>query len=114
MKKMKMLVTVCLIAVICLVALTAGGNCTVAQKLNFKGTVKYQNFEGGFWGIVADDGKNYDPDNLAGEFRQEGLRVQVEAVPNDRIGIHMWGTIVEITAITRLTDQKESVYKIAD
>lgn len=87
-------------------AKASGANDTMVQSLNFEGTVKYINLEGGFWGIVSDDGKNYDPINLAEEFRREGLRVQVKAVPKNRASIHMWGTVIEITAITKVIDQK--------
>ena len=76
------------------------------QLLRFKGTVRYIDLEGGFWGIVSDDGKHYDPSNLAQEYQQEGLRVAVEAVVLNRVGIHMWGTIIEIKAITKIGGQQ--------
>lgn len=76
--------------------------------LHFTGTVKYIDLEGGFWGIVADDGKHYDPINLAKDYQQEGLRVVVDAVVTNRIGIHMWGTIVEIKAITNTVDHQSA------
>ena len=77
------------------------------STLHFKGTVRYIDLEGGFWGIVSDDGKHYDPINLATEYQQEGLRVAVEAVVSNRVGIRMWGTIVEIKAITKIIDQQQ-------
>lgn len=76
------------------------------STLHFKGTVRYIDLEGGFWGIVSDDGKHYDPINLAKEYQQEGLRVAVEAVVANRVGIHMWGTIVEIRTITKISAQQ--------
>ena len=85
-------------------ARASGTDDTATQTLTFWGTVKYINLESGFWGIVSDDGKNYDPINLAEEFRREGKRVQVKAVPKDRVNIHMWGTIIEITTITKMID----------
>lgn len=67
------------------------------------GTVKHQGIEGGFWGIVGDDGQNYDPTNLTPEFQKEGLRVSFMAVPaTNQMSIHMWGTIVEIKSIQKL------------
>jgi hypothetical protein len=66
------------------------------------GTVRHQGLEGGFWGIVGDDEKNYDPVNLAPEFQQEGLKVSFEAVPAaSQASIHMWGTLVELKSIKR-------------
>ena len=42
----------------------AGG----AQKgltIKTTGTIRHQGLEGGFWGIVGDDGTKYDPTNLS-------------------------------------------------
>jgi hypothetical protein len=98
--KITMVLTV--FTVVCLVVLSVGIVSAETQPLSFKGTVNYINLEGGFWGIVSDDGRHYDPINLAEEFQQEGLRVQVEAVVKNCVGIHMWGTIIEITAINKV------------
>lgn len=91
-----------LITVVCLAIFTVGIISSQTKPLSFKGTVKYVNIEGGFWGIVSDDGKHYEPLNLAEEFKHEGLHVQNEAVVKDRVGTHMWGTIIEITAINKV------------
>jgi len=73
------------------------------QPIKTTGTIKHQGLEGGFWGIVGDDGQNYDPQNLAPEFQKEGLRVSFEAETRpDAAGFHMWGTIVEIKSMKRL------------
>jgi len=73
------------------------------QPIKTTGTIKHQGLEGGFWGIVGDDGQNYDPASLAPEFQKEGLRVSFEAVPaTNQMSIHMWGTIVEIKSIQKL------------
>jgi hypothetical protein len=67
------------------------------------GTVRHLGIEGGFWGIVGDDGQNYDPANLAPEFQKEGLRVSFTAVPSaNQMSFHMWGTIVELKTIANL------------
>lgn len=67
------------------------------------GTVTYVDLEGGFYGIVTDDGRNYLPGNLSEEYRTDGLRVQFSAdVQGDVTGIQMWGTPVEIRSIERI------------
>jgi hypothetical protein len=67
------------------------------------GTVRFIELEGGFYGIVADDGRKYDPINLSEGFREDGLRVKFEAnIREDLSSIHMWGTLVELTKIERL------------
>jgi hypothetical protein len=61
------------------------------------GTVTWVPIEGGFFGIVSDDGKRYDPINLPAEFAQDGMRVRFTAKTDpDMASFHMWGTIVSI------------------
>jgi len=67
------------------------------------GTIVWLDFEGGFWGIVGDDGEGYDPINLGSEFQHEDLRVYFEAkIRTDLGSFHMWGKIVEILEIQKL------------
>lgn len=102
MKKIvRLIVAVSLLAVLCSLApivVSADGG---PAEVNFRGTVKYINLEGGFWGILAEDGKKYDPVNLADEYKKDGLTVQVAAKVRNSYSIHMWGTIIEITAISK-------------
>jgi len=79
------------------------------QAIKTTGTIKRQGIEGGFWGIVGDDGHNYDPTNLAPEFQQDGLKVSFEAVPStNQMSIHMWGTIVEIESMQKSGGEKSA------
>lgn len=67
------------------------------------GTIVFLSFEGGFYGIKGDDGRNYDPTNLADEFRKEGLRVRLRAKElKDQASFHMWGRLIEIVEIQKL------------
>ena len=69
-------------------------------RINTTGTVRFQEMEGGFWGIIADDGRKFDPMGLDAKFQKDGLRVRFEATPDpDRMSTHMWGRIVRITRI---------------
>lgn len=66
------------------------------------GTVRFVDLEGGFYGIVGDDGKNYDPMDLSQQFREDGLRIRFEGkIRRDVASAHMWGTIVDITNIEK-------------
>lgn len=68
------------------------------------GTVKHFDLEGGFFAIVGDDQKTYDPTNLAESFRVNGLRVRFRArLRNDVMSIRMVGQPVELLEITRLS-----------
>ena len=61
------------------------------------GTITYQDFEGGFFGIVGDDGNRFDVGRLDEAFQVDGMRVRY--VLNRREGVmstRMWGRIVEI------------------
>jgi inhibitor of cysteine peptidase len=64
------------------------------------GTVTYQNLEGGFYGILGDDGKKYDPLNLDSKYRKDGLRVAFDAVAaKDVATTRMWGTPVNLDQV---------------
>lgn len=75
----------------------------VEDRITATGTIRFLNISGGFWGIVGDDGKNYDPMGLAPSFQKEGLRVRFEAKPEtDMMSSRMWGTIVTLIHIEAL------------
>jgi hypothetical protein len=96
------------IAFLLLVGLTtsAWANAPKGQIIKTTGTIRHQGIEGGFWGILGDDGKNYDPTNLAQEFQKEGLRVAFEAVrSSSQASTHMWGTIVDIKSVKKAGTQ---------
>ena len=65
-----------------------------------KGTIVYLDFEGGFFGIMSDDGERYDPFDLPKEFQIDGLKVEfeLEELPG-WVSYHMWGSIVKIINI---------------
>jgi hypothetical protein len=64
------------------------------------GTVTWLPMEGGFFGIITDDGKRYDPLNLPAEYAKDGMRVGFTAKTDpDMASFHMWGTIVSIIDI---------------
>lgn len=86
-------------------------SCLIAQSCTtdigedsvLTGTVVYLSFEGGFYGIKGDDGRNYDPVNLPQEFRVDGVRVRIEVKElNGLTSIHMWGIPVELVHIQKL------------
>jgi hypothetical protein len=67
------------------------------------GTIRFFDFEGGFYGIVSDDGEHYDPINLNRGFQVDGLRVHFEIrILRDVHSYHMWGEVVSILHIGKL------------
>ena len=65
-------------------------------------TVQHQDIEGGFYGLVADDGTKFDPGTLPEAFRKDGLRVKFTARRTNAMTTRMWGTTVEIDHIEAL------------
>ena len=73
------------------------------SDISGKGTVKFLDLEGGFYGIIGDNMENYDPINLDKEFQVDGLRVRFDAKKQENVAsFHMWGTIIEIINIERI------------
>ncbi|MBW8038996.1 MAG: hypothetical protein FVQ85_03250 [Planctomycetes bacterium] len=71
------------------------------------GTIRYLDFEGGFFGIVSDCGEHYNPVNLSAEYAKDGLRVrfqvkEIAQTARHRVAIARWGKIVEIVKIEKL------------
>ena len=74
------------------------------EPFSVTATIRYIELEGGFYGIFSDDGRRFDPLNLPREYAADGLRVKVagRTVP-DRLSFHMWGTVVQIESIARIS-----------
>jgi len=67
------------------------------------GEIQFIDLEGGFYGIVSDNGEHYDPINLPSEFEEDGLRVEFKLkILENQDSIHMWGAVVEILEIKKL------------
>ncbi|MDV2481116.1 DUF333 domain-containing protein [Methanoculleus sp. Wushi-C6] len=78
---------------------TADTRRTVAAN----GTITYVDLEGGFYGIVDDEGRRFLPQDLPEEYRVDGIRVAFSAdVLDGGAGIHMWGTPVTLSSIERI------------
>lgn len=72
----------------------------LVQFIQGFGTIRYIDFEGGFYGIIGDNQKHYDPINLPELFKQDNLRVEFKArvLPNQN-SIHIWGELIYILKI---------------
>ena len=76
---------------------------TDPELIDATGTVKYISLEGGFYGIITDNGKSLDPINLPKEFQVDGKRVYVKYHSiKEGADFHMWGMIIEIVEIKEL------------
>lgn len=87
-----------IIIIIFMFGISFNANCQ--DEITVTGTVKYLSFEGGFFGIAGDDGKNYEPRNLIEEFQKDGLKVRVTGIiRTDIMSYRQWGEILDITEI---------------
>jgi hypothetical protein len=69
------------------------------------GTIRKIDLEGGFFGIITDDGEQLFPLNLGMDFRKDGLRVQFEFEHKPMFTAQMWGMKGYVTDITAVDDQ---------
>lgn len=64
------------------------------------GAVSFQDIEGGFWGIIGNDGQKYRPvKGIPKVFQKEGLSVTAEITPFEGFSIFMWGKDVYLINI---------------
>ncbi len=91
-----------LIGLVFILLLFSLGGCT-DNFIQGNGTIQFNDFEGGFYGIVDDDGEKYDPINLPSEYEEDGIRVSYTIkILEDQASIHQWGLMVEIIEIEGL------------
>jgi hypothetical protein len=68
--------------------------------MQIKGKVVYVDLSGGFWGIVSEDGQQFDPVNEIPEaFRKDGLEISAKVKPSPGFSIRMWGQMVNVSGI---------------
>ncbi len=76
------------------------------EVVEFLGKVMHVSIEGGFWGLISDEGAKYDPGTLPPSYREEGLRVRVKAkILRDVVTFRMWGQRVELLQIERMMER---------
>jgi inhibitor of cysteine peptidase len=80
------------------------GSSTRPLVIADTGTIRYQNLEGGFWGILGDGGGRYDVvTGLPDALKVDGIRVKFQAQPSaENVSFHMWGQAIDIESIHRL------------
>ena len=94
-------------AVICALKerLEAGGSRSPLM-VSGVGTVVYVDIEGGFWGIVGDDGSHFLPANLPDSCKVNGLRVKFLGREGKPVmDIRMWGTPLRLLSVNPVGDE---------
>jgi hypothetical protein len=87
-----------------LIAILWIGGCALedSETVSDTGTVVYLPFEGGFFGIVDDHGRRWDPSGLPEELQVDSVRVRFEGIPTEGATFHMWGRTIDLTSVARL------------
>ncbi len=71
--------------------------------MKITGTVVYQDLEGGFWGIIADNNLQYEPvSELPKAVQIDNSRIEADIEPADIISFKMWGQPVYVRSIKQL------------
>ena len=72
--------------------------------MKIKGKVVYQKLEGGFWGVVDQDAREWRPVNMPEQLKQEGKEVDLKVKEVDEeMSIFMWGAPVRILSFQTFT-----------
>lgn len=81
----------------------AASKIQVAKNMNItnqKGTIKFMEFEGGFFGIITDNAEHYLPLGLDKQFHQDGAIIEFSAeIKHDIVTMHQWGKAIKINKI---------------
>ncbi len=92
------------IIVILSIGIVSYTGCSHSVSSEIVGTVSYIKLDGGFWGIIGNDGKKYEPVNLDSKYRTDAQLVCLRAeILADRAGSHQWGTPIKIISIELVT-----------
>ena len=68
--------------------------------MQISGTVRYLDLEGGFWGIVAEDGRKLLPiGGVPSALQRDGQRVHATVEAAHVMSTRMWGEPVRVTSI---------------
>ena len=71
-----------------------------ANVFHGTGKIVYNDFEGGFYGIEADNGQKYYPLNLNNEFKVSGLKIRFELqIQLGIMSVVMWGVPVKVIVL---------------
>ena len=96
-------VTAVLMAVALFPSTTCNQTPGTDADISGTGTIQFVALEGGFYGILADDGHHYDPINLDQELQVDGLRIRFTAQERkDLASFHMWGDIIELVEVEKI------------
>ncbi len=73
------------------------------ENVALGGTVVFRGDGSGFYGILADNGGQYEPVNLDPKFRNDGQRISFTGrLDTTALGEHHWGNPIELTRVSEV------------
>src|SRR5437763_1231584 len=71
------------------------------EAVSTGGMVVFRQGNGGFYGILTDKGGQFEPQNLDGRYRTDGLRISFSGqLDTTQLGMHQWGNPVVLASVT--------------
>lgn len=70
----------------------------MAKSKTIKGTIVWNDLEGGFWGIVDDKGNEWLPVNLPEQLKANGKKARLIIRESKEGSMFMWGRTVKVLA----------------
>ena len=81
------------------------GTTSVSQAplTTVTGTVVFRENNGGFFGVLTDNGGQLEPMALDPQYQQDGVRIKLMGrVDNAQLGKHGWGNAVSVDKVQKL------------
>lgn len=83
------------------------------KMITLRGTVRYKNLEGGFWGLEGNDGNKYMPSGLNEALLVDGMVVEVVGIIEDdkkRMTVQQYGRIFKVISSKMIDDSKARAF----
>lgn len=80
------------------------------KMITVRGTIRYKDLEGGFWGLDGDDGKKYMPSGLDKALMIDGMVIEVKGiVEEDVMTFQQYGKTLKIKQSKMIDDSNAKV-----
>ena len=70
--------------------------------MNLQGTITFQEIETGFWGLIDNDGNQWEIIDIPNQLKYPNKKVEIEAIELDVVTSSMWGIPISIISFSTL------------
>ena len=74
----------------------------MSNKKTITATIVYQEIEGGFWGLIDQDGNHWLPINMPEQLKYAGKKIKLVIREVDMMTTSMWGKPVKVVSFSTL------------